>query len=238
MSLFDLAAGVQTKTERLTRSRQGSELATNLRERLQQIAAIADRTGKLQTSREIIARAVPSVRVPRQRLRQRVKGLEKLETAVATDINKLTERDALDATAFDETLKEAEGAVLETWRKFAKPAREVAVGDVDDPVADELRNLRQQLDTRATQLPAGEPDIAEVIRLKKKIGELTDRLLASGYDEEILRFLAQTRTGRGVPLAEVLAKPKLLQWLQEKKHAAVLRVVHEAVLSQPFSLRS
>jgi hypothetical protein len=233
MSLFDLAAGVQSKTERFDRARQGKELADDLRERLQQIAAITERIGKLQRSRDVVAGAAPALKLPKKSLRLRVKSVEKLEASVATDIKKLTERNALDPNAFHEALAEAEGVVFDAWRKFAKPPREIAVGAMEgDPDADKLRALRLQLEARAKQVPAGEADIAEVVRLKEEIGELSDRLLAAGYDEEVLRFLEQARGPRGVGLAEVLASPKLVQWLQDKKHTAALRLVHESVLNQ------
>ncbi|MBN8460101.1 MAG: hypothetical protein J0M04_19915 [Verrucomicrobia bacterium] len=238
MSLFDLAADVQSKTERFDRARQGKELAEDLRERLQQITAITDRASNLQRSRDVVAVAVPALKLPKKSLRLRVKSIERLEAAVVSDIKKLTERNALDPSVFYEALGEAEAVVLDAWRKFAKPPREVAIGALEgDPDADQLRSLRQQLDARAKQVPGSETDIAEVVRLKEEIGELGDRLLAAGYDEEVLRFLEQARGPRGVALGEVLASPKLAQWLQDKKHTAALRLVHENVLNQRNSFR-
>src|SRR5262249_49688907 len=151
------------------RSRQGNELAQNLRERLGQLETIAARTERFIGSRRIVTSAMPSLRIPRRGLRARVANLKTLEREIASDIKRLTARDALDARAFDAALKEAEDAVLDAWRKFAKAPLRAAVDAVEnDPDADRLRLLRQQLDGHARQLPVNDREIADVVCLKRE----------------------------------------------------------------------
>lgn len=228
MSLFDLATAVRAKTERLARSRESGQLAQDLRERVQQLTAASKRAELIEKSRATVAHADPKLRVPRRALGARIKKIAALEQTVQTDPKALTARDAYDAVGLETALNEVEDALKETWRKFARPAREIAIDAVEgDPDAERLRTLRQKLQEIGSRLPAGPAEADTVTHLKREIGELTDRLLASGYDEDVLQFLSQARSLRGVNLGDILANPKVLAWLQQKRNAAVYRVSHE-----------
>jgi DNA repair exonuclease SbcCD ATPase subunit len=228
MSLFDLAAAVQAKTERLARSRESGQLAQDLRERVQQLTAASKRAELLEKNRAAVVHADSKLRVRSRALGARIKKIAALEQAVQTDPKTLTARDAYDAAGLDAALNEVEGTLKDAWRKFARPAREIAIDAVEgDPDAERLRTLRQELQEIGSRLPAASAEADTVTRLKREIGELTDRLLASGYDEDVLQFLSQARSQRGVNLGDVLANPKVLAWLQQKRNAAVYRVSHE-----------
>ena len=228
MSLFDLATAVQVKTERLARSRESGQLAQDLRERVQQLTAASKRAELIEKSRAVVVHADPKLQVPRRALAARIRKIAALEQTVQADPKTLTARDAYDAAGLDTALNEVEGTLKEAWRKFARPAREIAIDAVEgDPDAERLRTLRQELQEIGLRLPAAPAEADTVTRLKREIGELTDRLLASGLDEDVQQFLSQARSQRGVNLGDVLANPKVLAWLQQKKNAAVYRVSHE-----------
>jgi hypothetical protein len=228
MSLFDLAATVQAKTERLSRSRESGQLAQGLRERVQQLTAASRRAELLEKNRVVVIHADPKFRVRSRALGARIKKIATLEQAVRTDPKALTLRDAYDAVGLDAALNEVEGILKDAWRKFARPAREIAIDAVEgDPDAECLRKLRKELQEIGLRLPAAPAEADTVTRLKREIGELTDRLLAGGYDEDVLQFLSQARSQRGVNLGDVLSNPKVLAWLQQKRNAVLYRVLHE-----------
>jgi hypothetical protein len=230
-ALAERAAAFRTKSQRVARNSEGAELAKHLRERYALIVTLTERFAALATMRKVVQSAVPAMRVPRVRLRQRVKGLEKLESAAAADIRKVTERDALDVEALNQAYGETATAILETWKKFAKPAGNMSFDVIEsDPEAQRLSVLRQELETLGRQPPTSESTVERVDRLKAEIAEGIDRLLASGYDDAVLQFLANTRAGRGVALVDVLKNPPLLKWIQERAPGKNLRVVHEGVL--------
>jgi hypothetical protein len=228
MSLFDLATAVQQKTERLARIRESGQLAQDLRERVQQLTAASKRAELIEKCRAAVLHADPKLRVPRRALVARIKKIAALEQIVQTEPKALTVRDAYDAVGLDTALNEVEGALKEAWRKFARPAREIAIDAVEgDPDAERLRTLRQKLQEIGSRLPSAPAEADTVTRLKHEIGELTDCVLANGFDEDVLQFLSQARSQRGVNLGDVLANTKVLAWLQQKRNAAVYRVSHE-----------
>lgn len=241
MNLFDLATNVQSNAEKFARSRDNAGLAGHLRARLQQISGFTERAKTLETRRRLVAQVESGVRVRKGKLAQRIKCVEKLEASIATDVAKIIERDALDPAAFDETFGEAETAVLESWRKFARPPREIRTEGLDGDtelaaIVQQLRTARQTLDAKGRELPTDAATVKQVEKLKAEIGKLSDRILASGYPEEVLGFIAQARQPRGVSLADVLKNPTLRKWLEEKNHAAAFRIIHESV-NQPSAFR-
>jgi hypothetical protein len=237
MNLFDLARRVQYNAERFAYSRNNAGLAEHLRARLEQISEITERAKTLQTRRHLMAQVEPTIRIPKRKLVQRIRTVENLESSTANDVATIIQRDALDSDAFGEAFDEVETTMLDLWRKFARPAREVRTEGLDSvaglaAVVQELRTLRLTLDARGRELPADAAALEQVAKLKVEITTLTDRILTSGYPEEVLSFIAQSRHPRGISLADILKNPTLRKWLEEKNHAAAFRIIHESV-SQP-----
>ena len=119
--------------------------------------------------------------------------------------------------------------------KVSKPPREIQTEGLDSApevaaVVQQLRAARQTLDAKSRELPADSATLDQVAKLKDEIATLTIRILASGYPEEVLIFIAQARQPRGVSLADVLKNSTVRKWLEEKNHAASFRVVHESAI--------
>jgi len=236
-SLAELATRVHEKADASMRSWYGEELAKLLRARRTQLETLAERTGRIATQRSIVIKADPKVRVPKKRFTLRIKNLVKLETVAALDIRRIVEADAIDVEGLGEALEEAEEALLDAWQKFARTPREAsgadALADVPEmeQTARQLRATRQQLEAKSKQLPTTEKDVRDVRELQQQLTALGDQIRTKGYPDEVLAFLSQVRAGRGVALAEVLNNPTLRAWLDTKRNASALRVLHDSALN-------
>ena len=100
-----------------------------------------------------------------------------------------------------------------------------------------MQAVRSELAAHQARLPSKKADIEEVRKLKKRLQTLADQLIAHGYEDDILSFITKARESRGVPVAEVLKNPKLRKWLEDGKHAANFRIVHESALNSGFLYR-
>jgi hypothetical protein len=241
-SLADLAKRVQEKADLAMRSWSSEELTKLLRTRCAQLEAVGARAGRVVTHRSVVLMADPSAKLPKKRISLRVKSLLKLEAAAEIDIRKIVEANVIDVQDLGEALQEAEKALLEAWQKFARPPKEASGADAlfDVPeleqAARQLRATRQQLEEISKQLPTTEADVRVVRELQERLTALGDQIRTRGYPDEVLVFLSQVRTARGVPLADVLNNPTLRAWLDTKRNASALRVLHDSALNptSPF----
>jgi hypothetical protein len=237
-SLADLATQVQKNADSFERSWRGEQLAKQLRDRRDQLDKINERADNIVKQRGIMLSVDTKLRVPKRKLSPAIKKLEKLEAAVKIDINKIVESDSLDIPSLFEALGEVEQSFLEVWQKFTKPSKDVSGADALANVPEleqtvqKLRTTREQLEIQGRQLPAGTKEVTSVRNLQQQMLTLTDRLLTHGLDNDVLAFLAQTRiANKGVPIAELLNKPKILKWLEAGKNASPFVVLHKSALN-------
>jgi len=242
-SLSQLTERVAKQADRLLNHQKSATLLNDLLERQNQLRNLNAELQKLLTGAALLLDVDPKLRVPRKRLSPRLKTLRKLEEKVALDPVSILPPEALDIAGLQEAVEEIDKDLLKRWGEFAKPDRSAqgleTLGD-DKAIADTVRQLqvvRSDLEARQAILPSKKPDIDEVRKLKKRLQTLADQLIAHGYEDDILSFITKARESRGVPVPEVLKNPKLRKWLEDGKHAANFRIVHESVLNRGLLYR-
>jgi hypothetical protein len=235
-SLADLAARVRTNAERLGTERTGEDRLRAIEQRLADITALSRLVEDLLSFRQILSDADLRPRTPKRRLSAKLKSVNKLKAAAAANITALTQPRALEIDDAREVLREIHDGFVTTWRDFAKPPK-VTSGLETLAALPELRDTAQKmlaalarLDDAAKAVPNSAATVALVVRSKTELADLNVKLLAHGYGDEILAFLAQARTSTGVPLARVLTNPTVLAWLEVGDHAASFRLVYESVV--------
>jgi hypothetical protein len=236
-SLSLLADRVAKQAERLLTHQKSATLLGDLSERQSQLHTLNGDLENLQTASSLLLEVDPKLRVPRKRLSPRLKNLRKLQEKVTIDPLVILPAEALDVAGLEEATEEIRKALLKRWCEFAKPERAAqgleTLGD-DTTVSNTVRQLqttRSELEEWQASLPAKKSEVEDVRKLKKRLEELADQLIAHGYDEAILSFITKAREPRGTAIAEVLNNPKVRKWLEDNRHASRFRIVHESVLS-------
>ena len=232
LSLFELATEVDKQINRFKAVREGSKLTADLRERLGQVEVAEQNARELSNSRKVLLKNnVGAARIPKKKIKGRCEALKNLEEGL---IQKLVERDALNQSALQEALGEARNALVELWKKFSQPPKEsnnleaLATEPETQKIVQKVRELRQQLSRKADTLPITASDVKAVQELQKELAKLGDQIRAKGYGDDILQFLQEARSDRGISLATVLDDRALLAWLKASDHGKPFRVVHES----------
>lgn len=238
ISLADLAAQVQRNADSFEKGWRSEELAKQLRNRRDQLTTLNERAHKVIEHRAIMLTVDPKLRIPKRKLSPAVKKLEKLEATLKIDITKIVETDALDAPALLDAFAEVEQSFLENWQKHSRPGKDLSGADAlaNVPELEEavqkLRTTRDSLEVHSRTLPTDAASIASVRKLQEQIRKISEQLQTHGLDGEVLAFLTQTRTAnKGVPVADLLSKPKVIKWLQSGKHSSQFLVIHKSTLS-------
>ncbi|HWD90805.1 MAG TPA: hypothetical protein VG938_00515 [Verrucomicrobiae bacterium] len=232
LSLFEVATEVDKQINRFKAVREGSKLTADLRERLGQVEVAEQTSRELTNSRKVLLKNnVGAVRIPKKKIKGRCEALKNLEEG---PIQKLVERDALNLLALQEALGEARDALVELWKKFSQPPREsnnleaLASEPETQRIVQKVRELRQQLSRKGDTLPTTASDVETVQDLQKELAKLGDQIRAKGYGDNILQFLQEARSDRGISLAAVLKDQALIAWLKASDHGKPFRVVHES----------
>jgi hypothetical protein len=242
-SLSQLAERVTKQADRVLLHRKSATLLQDLKGRLDQIQDLNKQVLEISCGAALLLEVDPKLRVPKKRLSPRLKTLRKTEEKVAIEPTAIIPPEALDIAGLEEALAEVKKELLKRWSDFAKPERSIqgleSLAD-DAAVADTVKQLRlllAQLEVDQADLPTKKSDVEEVRKTRKRLATLANQLIAFGYEEDVLAFLNKARDTRGVPISDVLKNPKLRKWLEDGKHTAHFRIVHESVLSSGFLYR-
>jgi hypothetical protein len=189
--------------------------------RRDELDAIARRIGEAAVAYQALADD-PNVRTHMEpavviavRLRSRTKDL--LQQVIESPLAILKQK-ALEPFKMDE-LNGIEGALHSSWQWFLGASERTGIEAVLTRFPDlrqtatRLARFRVSLQHHGEKLPSGPEDVEEGRRLKKQLADELKSLEGAGLDSAVLAFLR--RSLEGVPLVELLADDKVLNWLRE-----------------------
>jgi hypothetical protein len=198
-----------------------ADLQTALQSRLGQIEPLKRELSRCLIAHQLISETGVTVGVPKTELRHAADRLQVLLIQFDDKPEVIKEPNALDVSSLSSLIKKCLNALFESWKTFVSPPGEgdplVQVLSRFDSLkasASDLADVRLMLRQLAQQLPKSRSDVAKALKLKKRQIELLKSFSDSGLDAEVEDFLS--RASSGVPLAELIERPKLMKWIKEQ----------------------
>ncbi|MFL5341903.1 MAG: hypothetical protein ACJ8F7_17290 [Gemmataceae bacterium] len=223
VSLPDQATQLRLAVERLRRRRDAGGTIDALNRTAAEGRVIADLARPLATARTLVPAnlAVERLAVFRDQLADAA-------TRAAADPDALAQP-SVDFASLRRTLESARETLLLSWKQYVQgPVEGEALVPVLERFApfrsavEQFRLARAKLQPLSEQLPPDEPTLASVRQLRAELHAALKSVDAAGLDAEAADFLR--RCLDGYPLADLLARPELLAWLQGQGLLASLRV--------------
>ena len=224
--LFSLADSFVREVERYKNRQVIDERVNHLHHRLEQMRQISDHIEKLVNSQSVLSE-VMEVNIPRKKLSGRRRALARLMTDFNADPDAIIQPKAFEQELFVDTLDEIDVYLMRVWQKITTPEKrtesilEAAEGDPSSSeTAKRVRSFLSDLKDRSYDLPKTKAEVHVVGKLMDEC----DRLEAAGFDEEVARFLEETRSFYGASLKKLLDNKKVLDWLKQKDRASSFHV--------------
>jgi|GEM_PF-5170853 len=228
--LSALAERVKANAARSLETAALTNRVDQLRERAKQLSALCLRAREAGKRQAALRSAGVNADVAKPQIRPRVVALRNLETKIAADIIVIIDRDSFNLHGLTEALNAAEVGLLEKWRVRVAPPKESAVLEsLDFPEIEadvrQLKRSRETLQRISTTLPEKISEIKQGLAQREEFEGLLRKLVETGLEREVLAFLDQARTEKGVILADILEDAKVMRWLRLHGHATKFNVV-------------
>lgn len=189
--------------------------------RKDETARIRTRSSQLSRSARLLRQkaAVPQATLRTEQLGEVVRKTEALLAGFEKDPITITKPRALDNLKIEETLNELQERCEQAWTAFAVAGEKSGVEAILEKfpefrvAAAQVRQIRSKLQNIAASLPERADDIVEVEKLKAELKAKMRELGGESLDLDVRNFLA--RSVDGVTLADLLSRPKVLEWIKE-----------------------
>jgi len=212
------------RTAELARNIQQSNASTQatdaLRSRVDQFGTHSAKAAVLEAALEALRESGRPVRI-NEELETAVSFLEGLSARLANGT--FHARDALDLAPLAEGLGRVDGRLREEWAGLTSPdshaldlASLLARFSNFQRACHQILEIEKRLAARKDKLPTRAVDVRDALKDHDRMTEVVEGLSSDGLDEEIVKFLR--KVSQGYPLNDLLAAPKILEWL--RRHAS------------------